>query len=248
MGHRREFLSGDWLGNAAFAGECLVRLVKSGCVFGGAIAWAIVMWWRRETWDRFLLILLVVWVVASPWYRPYPRLYLPLAFVLIVVAARAIGLVVDQARGRARWVVFLVLGVCMVRPCWQVATMRVDGAGYRSAVDAMRSAGLLRRPVVLACQDTMRFYVLSQPGASRQVAPIWAPGFDYDDEAWRGRVACVVDGAYEDDAELQAWLASRRAQARARVPNPLGWVVTANYRSSLNADGVIRVFDVPPAN
>ena len=78
--------------------------------------------------------------------------------------------------------------------------------------------------------------------------PIWAPGFDYEGDAWRGPVTCVVDAAYEDDAALKAWLASRGANVRARVPNALPWVVTANYQPALNAEGVIRVFDVPSAD
>ncbi|RJO63548.1 MAG: phospholipid carrier-dependent glycosyltransferase [Myxococcales bacterium] len=241
--HRAGYLSTDELGNAAFAGRCLYRLVPTPilalAVLGVAVAWR-----RRTDGDRFLLALCVTCVVLSPWYRPYPRLYLPLVFAVVMAAGRGVKWVGEWVGPNRQWVPIGIASLMTAAGAWSAQSVRLDGAGYRLAADRMAELKLLDGPVLLACQDSMRFYLLSRPDFAGQVAPVWAPGFRYSDPRWQGRVVVVVDAVYANDGWLKDFLREGEAKRLAVVANPVPWVVQVNYVEPILADGEIVVYEV----
>jgi len=244
VGHRRSYVSTNLIANAAFAGRCVYQLVPGAILALGALG-VVAAGVRRYDGDRWLLALVVTCLVISPWYQPYPRLYLPLALGIVAAAGRCVSVLSAWMGDERRWVAITMTTTAGVMGAWSVQHAHLDGPGYRLAGERLEKSALLNRPALLACQDPMRFYLLTNPEFAGPAAPIWAPGFDFADPRWNGHVAVVVDAVYENDEALRRFLRDRGARRVAAVDNPLPWVVRANYPGNRLADGVIVIYDVP---
>ncbi len=244
LDHRRQFISTQLVHNVQFMVTCFVKLMPG--VFWPLVALGAAAALRcRRRGDRYLTVVLVVWCVLSPWYTPYPRLYLPLAFTFVLCAARGVACVATLRRPAAQSVAIVIVTTVALFGAWQSRSMDVSQSGYRDAADKLNAVGLSDRPAILACQDAMRFYLLRQPDRTATVAPTWAPGFRYDDRRWAGSVVCIVDAVYQGDPALTHWLRGRKAELRAVVDNPLPWVVAANYPGRSVARGNVFIYAVP---
>ncbi len=245
--HRRGFLSADLYRNYVFLIRCLAELTPWP-IWPLAVVGMISCARGATRFDRLLLAWTSVWLAAVPWYSPYPRLYLPLAWAVAVLAARGLGTLTGVISRKRNWIPCSVAGFACLGSLWILnGSAGASTDGYRVAASRWAESNLKDGPVLLACRDPMRFYLLSALSAGNAVVPVWSPGFRFDNPRWRGELTCIVDDLHVHDEPLQNWLSERRATIVETIPNRLPWVVRANTPGT-PAESEIRIIRVPPHN
>lgn len=145
MAHRRAFLSAEVVENMRFMLTCLVRMVPVPLWPVAALGLYSALRLKR-TGDRYLISLLLVLLVISPWYQPYPRLYLPLALGVALLAGRGVSLVSQWVGGRGQWVPILLATIVSAWGAWECRDIQFTESGYRDAAMELVELGLTDRP------------------------------------------------------------------------------------------------------